>query len=180
MKKVIISGFGGQGVLSLGKFIAESALSQKWNTSWMPSYGPEMRGGTCNCTVQYDAKNEIAAPVVDSIDILVALNDPSMAKFAPKVVKGGIIVTNSNIVVNTKVNKDAKVYEVPVQDLALKAGNPRGGNVIMLGILVGLVGDFSFEAAEDAVRKSFADKPKVIEPNIACLKAGIEFAKGLK
>jgi len=86
-KKIIISGFGGQGVLLLGKLIAESALIQKLNTSWMPSYGPEMRGGTCNCTVQY-ADGEIAAPVVDQPDLLIAMNEPSLDKFGPRVKAG--------------------------------------------------------------------------------------------
>ncbi|MCL2821930.1 MAG: 2-oxoacid:acceptor oxidoreductase family protein [Firmicutes bacterium] len=178
MKKVIISGFGGQGVLSLGKFIAHSALFQDLNTSWMPSYGPEMRGGTCNCSVIYGA-GEVAAPVIDFPDILIALNEPSLDKFGPRVKKGGIIIVNSNIVKKKIDRSDVKFYEVPVDELAEKI-NKRGGNIITLGILIKLLGDLKQDSAEKAIKEVFADKPKVIEPNIKCLQAGIDFAANLK
>jgi len=177
MKKIIISGFGGQGVLSLGKFIALSALSQDLNTSWMPSYGPEMRGGTCNCSVIY-GDGEIAAPVIDYPDVLIALNEPSLDKFGPNVVKDGIIIVNSNIVKKPVERKDVKVFKIPVDELAFKI-NKRGGNIITLGVLIQLLGDLKEACAEKAIREVFADKPQFVEPNVECLKQGMAFAAKL-
>ncbi|MBQ4049285.1 MAG: 2-oxoacid:acceptor oxidoreductase family protein [Clostridia bacterium] len=175
--KVIISGFGGQGVLSLGKFISYSAIEQDFNTSWLPSYGPEMRGGTSNVSVIFD-KNEIAAPVIDHPDILIAMNDPSLAKFEDTVKPGGYIITNSNIVKLPVTRKDVTVYEVPVDDLAEKI-NKRGGNIIMLGMLLPIFKEISEESAINAIKHVFEAKPKVIEPNIQCLKEGIAYMQNL-
>jgi len=177
-KKIIISGFGGQGVLLLGKLIAESALTQELHTTWMPSYGPEMRGGTCNCTVQY-GDEEISAPVVDKPDILIALNEPSLDKFGPRVVEGGVIITNSNIVFKKcdNLNKGVKVFELPMDEIAVNI-NKRGGNIVGLGALVKLVGDIKEASAIKAIEETFSapDKQKFIPSNIECLKQGIERA----
>ncbi len=175
--KVIISGFGGQGVLSLGKFISYSAIEQNLNTSWLPSYGPEMRGGTANCSVIFD-KEEIAAPVIDHPDILIAFNEPSLTKFEGTVKKGGYIITNSNIVKIPVTRKDVTVFQVPVDELAEKI-NKRGGNIIMLGMLLPIFKDITEESAIEAIKHVFEAKPKVIEPNIECLKAGIAYMKDL-
>ncbi len=176
MQKITISGFGGQGVLSLGKFISYSAIEQNLNTSWLPSYGPEMRGGTANCSVIYSAE-EIAAPVIDHPDILIAFNEPSLDKFEGSVKKGGIIIINSDIVHKKTSRNDVKFYEVPVDTLA-SAINKRGANVYMLGVLLPIFGgDISEEAAIHAVEHVFESKPKVIPSNIECLKAGIEYMK---
>jgi 2-oxoglutarate ferredoxin oxidoreductase subunit gamma len=178
MKKIIISGFGGQGVLSLGKFISYSALAQNLNTSWLPSYGPEMRGGTANCSVIYAAE-EIAAPVIDYPDVLIAFNEPSLVKFQKNVIKNGIIITNSDIVKLDSDRKDVTVYKIPVDDMAAKV-NKRGGNIIMLGVLIQLLGDIKEESAVSAIKTVFAEKPAVIEPNIVCLKYGMDYAKSLQ
>jgi len=175
--KIVISGFGGQGVLSLGKFISYSAIEQNLNTSWLPSYGPEMRGGTANCSVIFD-KNEIAAPVIDHPDILIAFNEPSLVKFEDTVKAGGIIITNSNIVKIPVKRTDVTVYEVPVDELAEKI-NKRGGNIIMLGMLLPLFKEISEESAIEAIKHVFEAKPKVIPPNIECLKAGIAHMNSL-
>ena len=175
--KIIISGFGGQGVLSLGKFISYSAMEQDLNTSWLPSYGPEMRGGTANCSVQFSAE-EIAAPVIDHPDILLAFNEPSLVKFENSVKPGGYIIVNSDIVKIECQRKDVTVYKVPVDGLAEKI-NKRGGNIIMLGILLPIFKEIKEESAIDAIKHVFEAKPKVIQPNIDCLKAGIEYTQNL-
>jgi 2-oxoglutarate ferredoxin oxidoreductase subunit gamma len=177
MKKIIISGFGGQGVLSLGKFISYSAIHQDLNTSWLPSYGPEMRGGTANCSVIY-SEEEIAAPVIDHADILFAFNEPSLEKFENSVVSGGSIIINSNIVHLEPTRTDVNVYKVPVDEMAEKI-NKRGGNIIMLGVVLPLLGDLKKESAIEAIKEVFAAKPKVIEPNIQCLEYGIDYIKGM-
>lgn len=178
MKKITISGFGGQGVLSLGKFISYSAMYQNLNTSWLPSYGPEMRGGTSNCSVIYSAE-PIAAPVIDHPDYLLAFNEPSLKKFEDSVVPGGTILINSDIVKIDVQRKDVKVYKIPVDTLAQKI-NPKGGNIIMLGILLELFGDLEEKYAIEAIEHVFESKPKVIPMNIECLKAGREYIKNLK
>lgn len=173
--KITISGFGGQGVLSLGKFISYSAIAQNLNTSWLPSYGPEMRGGTANCSVIYSAE-EIAAPVIDHPDFLLAFNEPSLVKFEKTVKPGGVIIVNSNIVHIEPTRKDVTIYKIPVDEMAAKI-NPRGGNIIMLGVLLPMFGDITEESAIHAIEHVFEEKPKVIPPNIECLKAGIAYAK---
>lgn len=177
MQKLTISGFGGQGVLSLGKFISYSAIEQNLNTSWLPSYGPEMRGGTANCSVIYSSE-EIAAPVIDKADILIAFNEPSLDKFENTVREGGIIIVNSDIVKKNTTRKDVKFYQIPVDTLA-SAINKRGANVYTLGLLLPIFGDISEEAAIHAVEHVFESKPKVIPSNIECLKAGIAYMKDL-
>ena len=175
--KITISGFGGQGVLSLGKFISYSAIEQNLNTSWLPSYGPEMRGGTANCSVIYSA-DEIAAPVIDHPDMLIAFNEPSLDKFEKTVKPGGIIIINSDIVHKKTTRTDVTFYEIPVDTLAA-AINKRGANVYMLGALLPLCKEISEESAISAVEHVFEAKPKVIPMNIECLKAGIEYMKKL-
>ena len=175
--KLTISGFGGQGVLSLGKFISYSAIEQNLNTSWLPSYGPEMRGGTANCSVIYSA-DEIAAPVIDHPDMLIAFNEPSLDKFEKSVKPGGIIIINSDIVHKKTTRTDVTFYEIPVDTLAA-AINKRGANVYMLGALLPLFKEISEESAIKAVEHVFEAKPKVIPMNIECLKAGNEYMKKL-
>lgn len=175
--KIIISGFGGQGVLSLGKFISYSAIEQDLNTSWLPAYGPEMRGGTANCSVIYSA-DEIASPVIDRPDILIAFNEPSLVKFEGMVKQGGIIITNSDIVGIKATRKDCKVYEIPVDTLA-SAINKRGANVFMLGVLLPIFKDITMDSAVHAVEHVFEAKPKIIPVNIQCLKAGYEYMSKL-
>ena len=177
MNKIIISGFGGQGVLSLGKFISYSAIEQNLNTSWLPSYGPEMRGGTANCSVIY-SHEDIAAPVIDHPDILIVFNEPSLDKFENSVKAGGTIIINSDIVHKKTTRKDVRFFEIPVDTLAAEI-NKRGANVYMLGVLLPLFGDISEECAIYAVEHVFESKPKVIPSNIECLKAGIEYMKKL-
>ena len=175
--KITISGFGGQGVLSLGKFISYSAIEQNLNTSWLPSYGPEMRGGTANCSVIYSA-DEIAAPVIDHPDMLIAFNEPSLDKFEKTVKPGGIIIINSDIVHKKTTRTDVTFYEIPVDTLAA-AINKRGANVYMLGALLPLFHEISEESAIKAIEHVFEAKPKVIPMNIDCLKAGVEYMKKL-
>lgn len=174
MKKIIVSGFGGQGVLSLGLFVAYSAMHMEHNVAWLPSYGPEMRGGTANCSVTV-SEEEIACPIITRPDILVAMNAPSVDKFADSVPAGGVIFVNQSAT-DKKVARDGvKTVYVPVDTLAQNI-NPRGGNIIMLGVLLSYLG-LTRAAAEAAVRHVFAAKPQLIDVNLQCLDAGIDFAK---
>lgn len=178
MKKVIISGFGGQGVLSLGLFISYSAMNMHYNTSWLPSYGPEMRGGTANCSVVY-SKREVSSPVISKPNFLVAMNEPSLVKFESRLESGGTLLINSSIVSRKATRTDIKVYYIPVDELAQNV-NPKGGNIIMLGILLELFKTLEYSAAEAAVKQVFKAKPELIDVNIKCLKYGIDYMKNLK
>lgn len=174
MKKIIVSGFGGQGVLSLGLFIAYAAMAMDRNVAWLPSYGPEMRGGTANCAVTV-SQEEIACPIISHPDILVAMNAPSVDKFASSVVKGGVILVNRSAMQADVTVDGVDVLYVPVDDLA---GGTRGGNLVMLGVLLDRLG-ITRDAAEAAIRKVFQNKPQSIDGNLRCLDAGISFAENL-
>lgn len=176
MKEIIVSGFGGQGVLSLGLFLSYSAMNMGYNTSWLPSYGPEMRGGTANVGVVY-SRGEIACPLVTNPDILAAFNEPSLNKFENAVKENGCIFVNSSIVKSKVRRKDVKVFYVPVDELA-SGINSRGGNIIMLGAMLPALSSLTASAAEEAVKQVFRSKPNLIEPNLRCLQAGREYVGG--
>lgn len=173
MKKIIVSGFGGQGVLSLGLFIAYSAMNMNYNTSWLPSYGPEMRGGTANCSVVY-SKAPVASPVIARPNFLIAMNEPSLDKFEGKLEAGGTLLINSSIISKKATRTDITTYYIPVDDLAAKV-NPKGGNIIMLGILLHLFKTLDMNAAREAVKQVFKNKPELVEINLKCLEFGYNY-----
>jgi len=176
MKKILVSGFGGQGVLSLGIMVANSAMYMNYNTSWLPSYGPEMRGGTAHCNVVY-ASGDVASPVVSRANFVVVMNEPSLGKFEQRLDAGGTMLVNTSIVQLKPTRTDIKIVNVPADEMADKLKNPRGGNVIMLGVMIELFGDIKVEAARKAIETVFADKPELIAVNLKCLESGIEYAK---
>lgn len=161
---VRIAGFGGQGVLSLGLIIAKAACQSKRHTSWYPSYGPEQRGGTANCSVQISGAS-IGSPVVSEPDILIALNRPSLLKFIGDVKPGGVLMYDERIE-DVKFPEGIKVYPVPAVRLAQQAGSEKAANTIMLGVVsaLGLTGvDRQFYI--DAMNENFTEKPKLLELN---------------
>lgn len=169
--KIIIAGFGGQGVQSLGMFIAYASIHDGKEVTFLPSYGPEMRGGTSNCSVVVSDK-PVASPIISAPDILIAMNKPSLAKFENKVKPGGSIIVNSSLI-ETKVKRtDVKVYYVDANDLALKAGNAKTANIVVLGAYTKLSGVFTPEVMKAVIEKKFAKKPKVIPANFAAFDLG--------
>lgn len=171
MKKIIVSGFGGQGVLSLGLFVSYAAMNAGLNVSWLPSYGPEMRGGTANCSVTV-SENPIASPLVSRPDVLVALNAPSVAKFLDAVPAGGTVFVNSSVTQGLE-KAGVRVVRVPVDDLAAPV-NPKGANIVMLGAMLDTLG-LSYEAAAQAVQYVFRAKPQFHRANMQCLDIGVQF-----
>ena len=134
-KEIIISGFGGQGVLSMGKILAYSGLMEGKEVTWMPAYGPEQRGGTANVTVILsDAK--ISSPVLDKYDIVVALNQQSLDKFAPKVKPGGTLIYDTNGIHNRPTREDIKIYPVDAMEATLEIGNSKAYNMVVMGALL--------------------------------------------
>ena len=171
MKQIIVGGFGGQGVISLGLMFAYAAMKDNLNTSFLPSYGPEMRGGTANCSVVISDR-EVASPVISRPDLLVAFNTPSMAKFLPLMAENGTAFVSEEFAQPYKGRAD--VVAVPLH--ALCGENPKGQNIVTLGAALAHAG-LSMGAAEEAVRQVFKNKPQFLDANLRCLHAGAEWAK---
>ncbi len=125
-KEFKFCGFGGQGILSLGLVLAHAGNDAGKNVSWFPSYGPEQRGGTASCSVVLSGK-EIGSPTVDKPDVLVAMNQPSLEKFAPTVKDGGVIIYDAQIPVEFDLPKNVTVYAFPAAEIAISGGVPKGG-----------------------------------------------------
>lgn len=134
-QEIIIAGFGGQGVLSMGKILAYSGLMDDKEVTWMPSYGPEQRGGTANVTVIL-SDERISSPVLDSYDIVVALNQQSLDKFSPKVKEGGILIYDTNGIHKPPTRVDVTVYPVSAMEATLEMGNTKAYNMIVMGALL--------------------------------------------
>ncbi len=152
--EILISGFGGQGVMAIGMTLAEAGMSEGLNVSWLPSYGPEMRGGTANCGVVI-ADSEIISPIVLEPDQLVAMNLPSLDKFEPRVKPGGIILVNTSIVKRTVGREDLRAIYVPSMEIASEIGNPRVANMAMLGALIEATRILKFETIVAMLRQLF-------------------------
>ena len=131
-KQFLIAGFGGQGVLLIGQLIAKAAMRQGYQVSWMPSYGPEMRGGEANCAVVV-SDEPIGSPLVSEPPILVAMNKPSLVKFMPRMPKGGVLLYNASLIEGVELRQDVKAIPVPCNEIAEKLENPRTSNMVMLG-----------------------------------------------
>lgn len=171
-----IAGFGGQGVLSLGLILAQAGVKANLNASWFPSYGPEQRGGTSNCSVVISGQ-PIGSPTVYTPDILVAMNRPSLEKFEGAVREGGVILYDSTIG-EVETPAGVKALAVPATEKAKEAGDERAANSFMLGVLMGLgVTGLDEDAFKEALAENFAGKPKVIDFNQMVLEAGAKWAR---
>ncbi len=172
MEKIIVAGFGGQGVLSLGQMLAYAALYENQYATWLPSYGPEMRGGTANCSVVIDAKKPVASPIIATPDCLIAMNKPSLDKFQMSVKKGGIVLINSSLISDKCANPDVKAYYVDANKVAHEVGNDKASNLVVLGAYIKLSDVFDKEVMLNTIAKVFAAKPQFISSNQACFEAG--------
>ncbi len=162
--QVKIAGFGGQGVLSLGTMIAQAGLSVGRTVSWYPSYGPEQRGGTSNCSVTL-ATHDIGSPVIYNPDVLVAMNRPSLEKFKNDVKPGGVIIYDA-VMGEVEMPAGVRGIGVPAQQLADEGGNPKGANTVMFGLLAALgVTRLPRQAFRNALANAFAKRPKLIPVN---------------
>ncbi len=175
--EMICAGFGGQGVLTIGKFIAQSGMKEGKHVSWLPSYGPEMRGGTANVSaVVSDAP--IASPIVSFPDVLVALNQPSIDKFAPSVRKGGIVIFNTNMCPHGCKRDDVEIVSAPMNDIAIEIGSQRVLNMIAIGIVIGKTGIIKYETMEEDLNAFLkAKNPDLLEKNLLAIKRGIDIGK---
>ena len=155
--KIIIAGFGGQGVLLIGQMIAYAGVLEGKEVTWMPSYGPEMRGGTANCTVVVSDK-PIAAPLVTEATTVVAMNAPSLDKFESYVVPEGHLFINSSLIAQDASRSDVNVHKVDVNGLAKSLQNDKVANMVMLGAIVRATGVVSQESIEKVMEKIFTGK----------------------
>jgi len=174
MQQLIIAGFGGQGILSMGKILAYAGLHDGHSVSWLPSYGPEMRGGTANCNVII-ADEEIGSPIITAADALIIMNQPSLEKFENYVVPGGIIILDNTLVPVMPTRKDVKVFSINATEKAYEMGNPTFAGIILLGKFLGetkVIKDESFENALKSVLP--AKKHDMIPAEMQALKYGMD------
>ena len=172
---LIFAGFGGQGVLTAGLIIGQTGVDIGKNVTWIPSYGSEMRGGTANCNVKISDK-KIASPFVKKIDVLVAMNMPSLNKFAKNVVPGGVIITNKTLTDGFDFQKGIQVYEVEASHIAEDEQNPRGVNVAMLGALAASGAVFDSGTIWSGIERYFSNKGKNHPKNEAVFNRGLSEA----
>ena len=151
--EIIISGFGGQGVLSMGKILAYSGLMDDKEVTWMPAYGPEQRGGTANVTVIV-SDDKISSPILSKFDIAIVLNQPSLEKFEPKVKPGGILIYDGYGILNPPTRKDITVYRIDAMDKAAEMKNGKVFNMIVLGGLLKIAPVVSTDGVEKALKKT--------------------------
>ncbi len=170
---IIMAGFGGQGVLLSGKLLAAAAMEEGREVSWLPSYGPEMRGGTANVTVCI-SDIPIGSPITARPCMLLAMNQPSLEKFGPTVVKGGIAVVNSSLIPITLDRNDITILYLDAGRIAEESGSSRSANIAMLGALVGLSDVVSKETCLAVMEKEFAKKPKFAPINKKAFETGYE------
>ncbi len=178
-EQCVFAGFGGQGMLLVGKFLAEAGMQSGKHVSWLPSYGPEMRGGTANCSVVVSDR-PVASPMISSADSVLAMNLPSMLKFQDLVRPGGLLLVNSSIIdEKSSRDGDCDVVYVPCNHIAEEIGNPKGANVVFLGAYLAKKSDVVDEATViEAIRTEMGEKKaRFLEGNIKALKAGMEYVK---
>ena len=177
-QEIIISGFGGQGTLFAGQLLAYAAMDSGYHVTWIPSYGPEMRGGKARCTVIV-ADEEIGSPLVRRPSAAIVLNIPSMEAFESAVKSDGVLVVNSSLVPQKSERTDIQAIHIPASDMATELGNVRMANVICLGALVQATGVVSLEAIEQALDDHLpARHRKLLGLNKEALRKGAALARG--
>lgn len=171
---MIFAGFGGQGVLLAGQLIAEAGMQKGKNVSWMPSYGPEMRGGTANCSVVV-SDDIIGAPIILDPDILVAMNKPSLDSMEKMVVQGGTIIFNSSLIDENEIKKinGINYISLPCSEIALELNNPKVQNMPIIGAVMAVTKAFSEEDIKKAMLAKFGEKKaKMIDLNMQAITKG--------
>jgi 2-oxoglutarate ferredoxin oxidoreductase subunit gamma len=177
--EVIMSGFGGQGLMMIGKLLALAGLEEGKDVTWLPSYGPEMRGGTANCTVVI-ADKPIGSPLISSPKAAIVMNQPSLEKFAPMLRKDGVLVIDSTMIPINSDRTDLRSFRIKADDLAEELGSRRSANLVMLGAFIGMEEVVSHETLLKTIKETFAKKKKFIDVNCKTFMKGYELAKARK
>ena len=173
--QILIAGFGGQGILFASKFLAYKGLLEDLQVSWLPSYGPEMRGGTANCNVIL-SEEPVGSPIVTSPDVLIAMNLPSLQKYVDAVVPGGQIYVDSTLIAEKVERTDVEVYYIPATAMANEAGVPTLANMVMMGHVLQHNPQLTFEGTEVTVQKLVPPKKaELVGLNMKALEAGRDY-----
>ncbi|AHF07359.1 2-oxoacid:acceptor oxidoreductase family protein [Desulfitobacterium metallireducens] len=178
LQEIILAGFGGQGVMSMGQLLAYAGMFEGEHVSWIPSYGPEMRGGTANCSVTL-SDLPISSPVISEPNTLIVLNRPSLEKFEKGLKTGGLLLMNSSLIDISPQRDDIQVVKIPSDDLANnKFGNSRVANMILLGAFLELTHAVSLESVEKALKKVLPEyRYNLISMNRDALELGVSIVK---
>jgi 2-oxoglutarate ferredoxin oxidoreductase subunit gamma len=172
LEEIIIAGFGGQGVMSMGQLIAYAGMLEGKGVSWLPSYGPEQRGGTANCAVVV-SDEPVGSPLVSNPSTAIVLNNPSFEKFEPRVQPGGLLIINSSLVTRVSERSDIEIIEITANDIAADLGNARVANMILLGALIEITSVVSVDSCIESLKKVLSeDKHHLIEVNKQALSKG--------
>ena len=173
--EIIFAGFGGQGILFAGKVVAYAGMNEGKNVSHLPSYGPEMRGGTASCSVIV-SDDDVASPIIPEPGVLVVMNAPSLDKFEKSVLPGGKIIMESSLISRKCERDDVDAFAIPATQMANDMGLPKLANMIMVGKLVKETEMFTWDQLETAVSKLVpAGKPELLENNMKAIKAGFDY-----
>jgi len=177
-ERIIIAGFGGQGVMSMGQLLTYSGMIENKNVSWLPSYGPEMRGGTANCNVIV-SDGLIGSPIVTEATTAIIMNKPSLDKFEEDVVSEGKLLINSSLIDRKTSREDVDAYYIPCNDIALELGNLKIANMVMLGAYLELTKTVEVSSIIEAFKKVFGEsKAHLIPINQKALEKGAEAVRG--
>ena len=172
-RSVVIAGFGGQGVILAGKILAQAGMTHGLEVTWLPSYGPEMRGGTANCTVVL-SDEPVGSPIVDEPSAVIALNVPSLDKFEPTVAAAGVLIVNQSLIGRAAKRSDIHVYAVPINEIATRVGNPRTVNMVALGAYLKATRVVPLDVVKRVMAEAMRDggKEKLIAVNEKALDEG--------
>jgi len=169
--KATFAGFGGQGVLSMGLSLAQAAMREGKNVTYLPSYGAEVRGGTANCTVAI-SDEEIASPVASAPEFIVAMNQPSMVRFQHQLQSSGVFFLNSSLIDAEVMRGDIEVVKLPANTIAEQLGNPRSANMVMLGAVIRKSNLVKLDTIFEVLKETFGKKEKLVAINNEALLAG--------
>ena len=175
--EIIMAGFGGQGVMLIGQLLTYAGMIDGKHVSWIPSYGPEMRGGTANCAVIV-SDEPVGSPLVSEPSAVIAMNLPSLDKFEPSLQPGGVLIINKSLINRTARRTDIKAYDVAANDVAAALGNTKVANMVALGALVAATNVVSVTSINKAFTKMFAKRPELFEINEKAIRSGMESVLG--
>jgi 2-oxoglutarate ferredoxin oxidoreductase subunit gamma len=178
IEKIICAGFGGQGIMAMGKILAMSALREGKKASWLPSYGAEVRGGTAHCMVVL-SDGPIASPVVEKADSLIVMNDPSLKRFRTALRPGGLLLVNATLAQCLGTSRRLRVINAPLTQMAIEMGLEKVANTIAIGVYLGLKKIIALSTMEKSIEEVLAHRPNLVAINKRALEEGFFFAQKL-
>jgi len=173
---VVMAGFGGQGLMFIGKLLAYSAMKTGKHVTWIPSYGPEMRGGTANCTIVI-SDEEIGSPVITSPQALIIMNNPSLEAFESRLQPQGMLFINTSLITRQATRRDLDVIAIPANDIATEVGEKKAANMVMLGAYVAKTRIVSKEVVLEGLKELFEKKSEFLDVNARAFEKGMEYGK---